>query len=91
AQKIRSSANAESEIIQAQARAKASGLRGQADAEASKSLTILNQNPELADFLMKITALELTLSKRATLILDQRTPPFDLLNGTSALPSSKTK
>ena len=39
----------------------------------------LQQNPELAILILKYDALESTLKDRATLILDPRTPPFDLL------------
>jgi hypothetical protein len=40
----------------------------------------MNQEPELASFLLRLTGLEMFLRERTTLILDQSTPPLDLLN-----------
>ena len=37
------------------------------------------KNPELANFLFNLNALEGTLKDNATLILDPNTPPFNLL------------
>jgi regulator of protease activity HflC (stomatin/prohibitin superfamily) len=65
----------------AEAEKKAMEIRGQADAEAAKSFEVFKEHPELAVFLLKLNALEASLKDRSTLILDERTPPFDLLNG----------
>ena len=35
-------------------------------------------------FLQKLSSMETVSKERATLILDQNTPPFDLLRGTNA-------
>jgi len=83
AEKILSLANRKSAEMLANADAKATGIRGQGEAEANKSFSTFQQNPELAIFLLRLTALELSLKDRATLILDPHTPPFDLLMGTS--------
>ena len=77
---IRSAANRERAEIITKAEAEVTELRGKAEAEAAKSLAVFKENPELAVFLLKITALEQSLKDRSTLILDQRTPPFDLLD-----------
>jgi len=82
--RIRSAADRDREAILANARAEATRIMGQADAEASKALSVFAQNPELANFLLKLTSMEQILKERATLILDQRTPPFDLLKGAAA-------
>jgi hypothetical protein len=42
---------------------------------------VFQQQPELANFLMRIEALELSLKERSTLFFDTRTPPFDLFSG----------
>ena len=47
---------------------------------ALKNTGHFKENPELAIFLIKLSALEQTLKERSTLILDERTPPFDLLS-----------
>lgn len=80
--RIRSAADRERAELLAKAQAEATRIRGQAEAEASQSLRALEQNPDLALFLLKLNSMEEVLKERATLILDQRTPPFDLLKGT---------
>ena len=80
---IRSAANRERSDILTKAEAEVTELRGKAEAEAAKSLAVFKENPELAVFLLKINALEQTLKERSTLILDQRTSPFDLLDATA--------
>jgi len=83
AMRIRSKADADRDAILAQAEAKATEIRGQADAKAAESFAAFKQNPELAVFLLKLNALEQSLKSRSTLILDEGTPPFDLLRGQS--------
>jgi modulator of FtsH protease HflC len=80
---IHSAANLEREELLSQANAKVIELQGEAEKEAAKSLAVFRENPEFAVFLLKIRALEETLKDRTTLILDQRTPPLDLLDGAS--------
>jgi membrane protease subunit HflC len=67
----------------AKAEGKASEISGQAESEVAKSLSVFNENIGFATFLMKNTALEEALKDRTTLILDQRTTPFDLLDSGS--------
>jgi modulator of FtsH protease HflC len=83
AQMIRSDADRRAAEMLAGARGTASDIRGKGEFEASKSLTIFQQNPELASFLFRLTALEESLKDRSTLIFDQQTPPFDLFRGFS--------
>ena len=71
------------------AEAEATVIRGQAEAEAAKSLAAFEKNPQLANFLLELKALEASLKDRATLILDQQTPPFNLLRGTEQTPMPK--
>jgi hypothetical protein len=44
---------------------------------------VFQQNPELAKFLLDLESLEASLKERSILIFDSRTPPFNLLIGSS--------
>lgn len=81
AQQIRSAADKERSDILSQAESQATIIRGEGEAAAAKALKSFERNPELAVFLLKVNALEAALKNKATLILDPRTPPFDLLQG----------
>ncbi|MCD6220312.1 protease modulator HflC [Candidatus Calescamantes bacterium] len=78
---IKAKADAEKEKILAEARAEAKRIRGEGDAEAARYYDIFTKNEELAIFLRKLEALETTLKNNSTIILDSRTPPYDLLMG----------
>jgi membrane protease subunit HflC len=78
AQKIKSAADRQAAETIANAEAAATRIRGEGEAEAAKMLPVFQQNPELANFLLRIGALQQSLNQRATLIFDERTPPFDL-------------
>ncbi len=80
ASKITIAADRDRAEILSQADAVAREIRGKADAETAKAYEVFEKNPELAVLLLKNEALEQSLKDRTTLILDQRTPPFDLLN-----------
>jgi membrane protease subunit HflC len=81
ASRIRSDADRDRAEILSKAEAKATEIRGEAEAEAAKAYEVFEKNPELALFLNKVNALSESAKDRTTLILDQRTPPFDLLDG----------
>lgn len=89
---IMSVANRDATNILSSAEARAIEIRGQADAEAAKALAVFKEDPEFALFLVKLKALEESSKERTTLVLDQRTPPFDLLVGAgtnaAAVPSA---
>ncbi|MEP6663676.1 MAG: protease modulator HflC [Verrucomicrobiota bacterium] len=89
AQKIIGTADTERAKILSEATASASAIRSEAEAEAAKSYEIFEKNPELAEFLLKIDSLKELLKDRTTLILDQRTPPLDLLDGKSKIAPKK--
>ncbi|HEY1173982.1 MAG TPA: protease modulator HflC [Verrucomicrobiae bacterium] len=78
---IRAEAKQKREEIIAEARGKAEIIRGEGDREAAKSFAVFKQEPDLAIFLLRLKALEASLKDRSTLILDQQTPPFDMLSG----------
>ncbi|HTG43455.1 MAG TPA: protease modulator HflC [Verrucomicrobiae bacterium] len=77
---IRSAADRDRSQILAKARADATRIRGEAEGEAMKSFDVFKQNEELAIFLMNLQALERALNKGATLVVDPRTAPFNLLS-----------
>ena len=80
AQKIRSAAERQAAETIAKAQADATRIRAEGEAEAAKTLPIFQQNPELANYLLRIAALQQSLNQKATLIFDERTPPFDLFS-----------
>jgi len=75
------------------ASATATQIRGKGEAEAAKSLSVFQEEPELANFIFRLDALEVAAKDRTTLILDPHTPPFDLLTGvsTNLLKSAKPR
>lgn len=81
AAKIRSAADRQAAEMVNNADAEATRIRGLGEAEAAKSLAVFQQNPELASFLFRLSALEASLKERATLIFDQQEQPFDLFRG----------
>ena len=81
AQKIRSEADRKASEMLATAEGQATQIRGKGEAEAAKSLQAFQQNPELANFIFRLAALEASLKDRSILIFDQHTPPFDLFRG----------
>ncbi len=87
---ITAAANRERDEALARAEGEATRIKGQAEAEAAAAYRVLEQNPELAIYLQKLSTFEQTMKERATLILDPRTPPFDLLRGANAPAAPKS-
>ena len=83
AQRIRSDAERKAAEVLANAEGQATEIKGQGEAQAAKSLAVVQQNPELASFIFRLSALEGSLKERSVLIFDQHTPPFDLFRGVS--------
>ena len=81
AQIIRSTANRKAAELLVNAEGEATLIRGRGEAAAAEFLPVFEQNPALANFDLRLKALEDSLKERATLIFDQRTPPFDLFQG----------
>lgn len=79
ASKIRAEANRDAAMLVSDAEATALKIKGEAESKAAESLQTLNQEPELANFLLRLTGLENLLRDRTTLILDENTSPLDLL------------
>lgn len=78
---IRSEADRQRDELLARADADALRIKGDALAQASKELSVLEESPELAVLILKLNAMRDALRDRSTLILDQNTTPFDLLTG----------
>jgi membrane protease subunit HflC len=78
AQIIQSAADREAADTINNATAAAIRIQGAGEAEAAKVLPVFQQNPELAVFLLRISAIQQSLNQKTTLIFDERTPPFDL-------------
>jgi modulator of FtsH protease HflC len=78
AQIIQSAADRQAADTINNATAAAIRIQGAGEAEAAKVLPVFQQNPELAVFLLRISAIQQTLNQKTTLIFDERTPPFDL-------------
>jgi membrane protease subunit HflC len=91
ASKIRSSAQRESAKLLADAEADATRIRGLGEAEAAKSFAVFQKNPDLANLILKLNALEMTLKEKATLVVDPTTPPFDLLKADIGMGRSQEK
>jgi membrane protease subunit HflC len=77
---IRTEAETQAARLISDAEAQALRIRGEAESVAAAALQTMNQEPELANFLLRLTGLEMFLRDRTTLILDQNTSPLDLLN-----------
>ncbi|MBU6411159.1 MAG: protease modulator HflC [Verrucomicrobia bacterium] len=75
---IKANANRQAADTLADANAAAKRIQGQGEAEAAKTLPVFQENPGLANFLLRVSALQQSLNQKSTLIFDQRTPPFDL-------------
>ncbi len=90
ATKIRSAADTDREKILSTAKAEANRIRSEAESQAAQYYAVLEKNPELAIFLLKLNALEASLKDRSTLVLDQNSSPYDLLNSTG-MPAARAK
>ena len=79
ASEIRSKADSDSARLLAEADAQALKIQGEGEKEAAHSFEVFKQEPELAILLLKFKALEQLLQSKATLILDDKISPIDLL------------
>jgi len=62
----------------ANANATAAQIMGKGYAKAATVLPIFEKDPALANYLLRLDALQQALNQKTTLIFDERTPPFDL-------------
>jgi membrane protease subunit HflC len=78
---IKSAADAEAARTLADAEAQATRIRAQGESEAAKTFETFKQDPELANFILRLGALESFLKEKTTLVLDTQTEPLTLLRG----------
>jgi membrane protease subunit HflC len=78
---IRANADAQANDILSTAKAEAIRITGEADSKAATYYAEFEKSPQLAVFLFQLKALEASLKEKTSLILDQQTPPFNMLNG----------
>jgi membrane protease subunit HflC len=78
---IRSDADLRASKILSAAQGVALSIQGEGQKEAAKYLGVFQQNPELASFLFRLSALEDSMKEKTTLIFDQQTEPFTLFKG----------
>jgi membrane protease subunit HflC len=76
--KIKSSADRQASETIASAQAAAQQIKGEGEAEAAKTYAVLDQNRDLANFLLSVRTLPQLLNQKTTLIFDERTAPFNL-------------
>ena len=81
ADQLRAKADRDAELIRSKAEAEATRLRGHGDAAAAGAYKVFQKHEGLAIFLNKLDAIR-KLKDRLTVIVDTRTPPWDLLKGT---------
>lgn len=89
ATKIKSAAERQAADLIANAQAAATRIEGEGVAEAAKTLNVFQQNPDLAVFQLQLEALKNSLNQKATLIFDERTPPFSLFQNLPGNPPAK--
>ena len=89
AAKIRSVAERKAAEMISRAESEAQIILGRGEAVAAETLPVFQQNPELANFLLGLKALEASTKEKTTLIFDSRTPPFNLLNVPAANPPTR--
>jgi regulator of protease activity HflC (stomatin/prohibitin superfamily) len=78
---IRAKARNDKETALQKARAEAKTTLAAAQADALQQFKLMEQDPKLAAFLMQLEALEKSVKKQTTLILDDSMGPFGLLRG----------
>jgi modulator of FtsH protease HflC len=88
---IRANADGQAKEILATATAEAIRITGQAEVQAQNYYAVFEKNPELAIFLVQLKAMEQSLKDHTHLILDQQTPPFNLLNSSGAAAAGPRK
>jgi len=81
ASRIRSTADSKSVIMLSDANSEATRIKGDAQAKAAQYMTVFQENPELAKFLLNLDALESSSKSRTTYIFDQHSQPFNLFQG----------
>jgi membrane protease subunit HflC len=75
---IKSTADRTATETIANAKATATQIMAVGQAQAAQVMPIFETDPALANYLLRLDALQQALNDKTTLIFDERTPPFDL-------------
>jgi membrane protease subunit HflC len=86
---MKSAANSKAAIVLSDADAAAKIIRGEGEAQRMKSLEVLQQNPDLAKFILQMEALEQFLRQKTTLVLDLSTSPLQWLKMSESAQTNK--
>ena len=86
---ITSGAERQAADVIANAQAAATRIEGEGVAEAAKTLSVFQQNPELAIFQLKLEALKSSMNQKTTLFFDETKPPFDIFRNLPGNPPTK--
>ncbi|HAO79049.1 MAG TPA: hypothetical protein DCQ92_08755 [Verrucomicrobia subdivision 3 bacterium] len=86
---ITSGAERQAADVIANAQAAATRIEGEGVAEAAKTLSVFQQNPELAIFQLKLEALKNSMNQKTTLFFDETKPPFDIFRNLPGNPPTK--
>ena len=78
---LRAKALNDKETALQKSRAEAKATLAKAQGDALQQFKLMEQDPKLATFLMQLEALENSVKKQTTLILDDTMGPFGLLRG----------
>lgn len=88
---IKSAADSTAAKTLADADAQATRIRAVGESEAAKTFETFKQEPDLANFILRLGALESFLKEKATLVLDTQTSPLDLLKGVGSATNSPAR
>ena len=80
AESIKGQAESQAAKIIAEAQARAKQIQAQGDAEAAQYYAAFLEHTDLANFLRRLDTLRTTLNDRATIVLDGKAPPYDMLS-----------
>jgi modulator of FtsH protease HflC len=86
---ITSGAERQAAEVIANANAAATRIEGEGVAEAAKTLSVFQQNPELAVFQLQLEALKNSMNKNSTMFFDETKPPFDIFRSPLLNPPTK--
>src|SRR6185437_11510814 len=85
---IKSAAERQAAEILSKANAEAINIQAEGEREAASTYTVFQQNPELANFLLRIDAIKKSSNQHTTWIFDQNQTPFDIFKNLPAANNS---
>jgi membrane protease subunit HflC len=91
ARRIRGDGDGKAAALLTVADGEAKRIRSEGEKAAAETLHTFEQNPDLHIFLLSMDSLEQSLKERATIVIDQRTPPFNYLEWLDKKAPTQTK